>query len=116
MDTPTAPSLAVGSLLANTETDFDEEVFDTLLQGGRFRLLRIVSNGQATPAGVWLDQDGDEWVVVVKGAAMLHIEGEAKSRALTPGDWILLPAHCRHRVEWTAPDQPTVWLALHRDP
>ncbi|WP_096701584.1 cupin domain-containing protein [Magnetospirillum sp. 15-1] len=114
MDKPTAPT--VGSLLAHTESDFDEEVFDTLLEGGRFRLLRIVSNGQATPEGVWLDQDDDEWVVLIKGAAMLRIDGEAKAHALTPGDWMLLPAHCRHRVEWTAPDQPTVWLALHSDP
>lgn len=105
-----------GSLLQAIETDFDEELFHTLLTGKEFRLVRIVSNGQSTPAGQWLDQDDDEWVVLLKGAAMVRIEGEDKARALTPGDWLHLPAHCRHRVEWTAPDQPTVWLALHHDP
>ncbi|KIL99253.1 hypothetical protein CCC_03471 [Paramagnetospirillum magnetotacticum MS-1] len=112
MNTPPA----AGSLFEKIpDDDFGAESIDTLLQGGRFRLLRIVSNGQTTPEGQWLDQDDDEWVVVVKGAGMVRIEGEDHSRALTPGDWLFLPAHCRHRVEWTAPDQPTVWLALHRD-
>lgn len=109
------PAIAAGSLTHPLPEDFGDEVFDTLLDGGRFRLLRIVSNGQATPAGVWLDQDDDEWVLVVAGAAVLLVEGEEKGRAMVPSDWLFLPAHCRHRVEWTDPDQPTVWLALHRD-
>lgn len=103
----------VGSLLRDLPDAFDDEVFDTLLEGGAFRLLRIVSNGQATPPGQWLDQDDDEWVLLVSGAAVLSIEGEEHTHALTPGGWMRLPAHCRHRVEWTDPDQPTVWLALH---
>ena len=105
-----------GCLFENLpDDDFGAELFDTLLEGGNFRLLRIVSNGQTTPDGQWLDQDDDEWVVVIKGAAMVLLEGEEHARALTPGEWLFLPAHCRHRVEWTAPDQPTVWLALHRE-
>jgi cupin 2 domain-containing protein len=107
---------AAGSLFDHLpDDDFEAEQFDTLLEGGRFRLLRIVSNGQTTPDGQWLDQDDDEWVVVITGAAVVRLEGEEQARALTPGEWLFLPAHCRHRVEWTAPDQPTVWLALHRD-
>jgi cupin 2 domain-containing protein len=30
-----------------------------------------------------------------------------------PGDHVHIPAHRRHRVEWTDPAQPTVWLAVH---
>jgi len=104
---------AAGSLLRDLPAAFDGEVFDTLLRGGKFRLQRIVSNGQAMPPGQWLDQDDDEWVVVVAGSAVLSVEGMEHTHALTPGDWLLLPAHCRHRVEWTDPDRPTVWLALH---
>ena len=33
-----------------------------------------------------------------------------------PGDWVWLPARCRHRVAWTDPDAPTVWLAVHLAP
>ena len=83
---------------------------------GRVRLERIVSFGQATPAGEWYDQDADEWVALLQGGAGLLCEGEAEPRVLAPGDWVLIPAHTRHRVAWTAPDGPTVWLALHVPP
>jgi len=77
------------------------------------RLVRIVSTGQASPEGEWYDQPDWEWVALLKGAAGLRIEGEAEVRALAPGDFVHIPAHTRHRVEWTAADEPTVWLALH---
>jgi cupin 2 domain-containing protein len=35
---------------------------------------------------------------------------------MRPGDYVNLPAHCRHRVEWTDPERETVWLALHDRP
>ena len=105
---------SVGCLFEHLPDSFDDEQFLPLFQGGSFRLLRIVSNGHSTPEGEWLDQDDDEWVLVLKGAAMVRIQGEEKAHGLAPGDYLFLPAHCRHRVEWTAPDQPTVWLALHR--
>jgi len=77
------------------------------------RIERIVSTGQVTPEGEWYDQEGDEFVFLVEGAARLHIEGEHEDRKLNEGDWISLPAHCRHRVTWTRDDPPTVWLAVH---
>ncbi|MBF0375776.1 MAG: cupin, partial [Alphaproteobacteria bacterium] len=77
------------------------------------RLLRIVSHGQATPPGEWYDQPDDEWVALLAGGAGLLIEGETEPRALRPGDWLLLPAGRRHRVEWTASGVATIWLALH---
>ncbi len=88
-------------------------VVDLLVDRPGLRIERIVSTGQATPEGQWYDQDGDELVLVVDGAARLHIEGEATDRALSEGDWILLPARCRHRVTWTRAEPPTVWLAIH---
>lgn len=103
-----------GNLLAGLPAaPLDDERCDELLRAGGLRLVRIVSTGQATPPDRWYDQDEDEWVVVVRGRARLRIEGEAAARDLAEGDWILLPAHCRHRVEWTDQGQPTVWLALH---
>jgi cupin 2 domain-containing protein len=90
-----------------------DEVVDLLVDRPGLRIERIVSTGQATPEGQWYDQDGDELVLVVDGAARLHIEGEATDRALSEGDWILLPARCRHRVTWTRAEPPTVWLAIH---
>jgi len=91
------------------------ETVDTLLSGDGIRLERIVSYGHASPAGFWYDQAEAEWVMVVTGRARLTIEGETDDRELGPGDTLFLPAHCRHRVAWTAPDQATVWLALFLD-
>jgi cupin 2 domain-containing protein len=76
------------------------------------RIERIVSTGQATPADAPYDQDHDEWVLLVSGAAGLWIEGEGERR-LRPGDHVMIAAHRRHRVTWTSPDEPTIWLAVH---
>jgi cupin 2 domain-containing protein len=112
-----ALSLAQGSLWQNLPTQpRAEEMFDALVERSGLRVERIVSTGQTTPEGEWYDQERDEFVLVVAGAARLRIEGEAEDRALDEGDWIVLPAHCRHRVTWTREDPPTIWLAIHFDP
>lgn len=102
-----------GNLLDNIPGQSTCESFAPLLSGDDFRLERIVSLGHATPPGEWFDQDSAEWVLLLSGAASLQFEGESSLRELRPGNYLLIPAHCRHRVEWTAPDVPTVWLALH---
>ena len=89
-----------------------EEHVEILLQRPGVRLERIVSHGQASPPGYWYDQEDGEWVVVLRGQARLRLEGEAEDRLLGPGDHLYLAPHVRHRVTWTAPGQPTVWLAL----
>jgi cupin 2 domain-containing protein len=109
----TLPQIQIQSLLANLPQDLLKERFETVLETPAFRLERILSRGHATPEGEWYDQELDEWVVVLQGAARLVIEGRAEEIVMNPGDALLLPAHCRHRVDWTAPDRVTVWLALH---
>ena len=88
------------------------EKIDVLLETPGVRLERIVSTGHVTPPGEWYDQERDEWVVVLRGRAHVRIEGEAEDRNLSVGDHLLLRAHVRHRVEWTDPTEPTIWLAL----
>lgn len=88
-----------------------EEITQSLLTADGLRIGRIVSGGQASPEGFWYDQDEHEWVVLLGGSAGLEIEGEGV-RVLRPGDFVLLPAHCRHRVAWTDADGPTIWLAV----
>jgi len=90
-----------------------KEITDVLADAREVRIERIVSTGQVTPEGEWYDQETDEWVLVVAGAARLRIEGEERDLDLAEGDWVLLPAHCRHRVTWTRSEPPTVWLAVH---
>jgi cupin 2 domain-containing protein len=90
-----------------------EEIVDVLAETPGVRIERIVSTGQATPPGEWHDGERDEWVALLAGAARLRFADEAEPRALAPGDWVRIPAHARHRVEWTDPARPTVWLAVH---
>ena len=90
-----------------------DEVFEQLYAGSGVRVERIVSTGQRSGDDDWYDQADDEWVVLLSGAAGLLIEGETADRLLKPGDWLLLPAHCRHRVTWTQEHPATVWLAIH---
>lgn len=91
------------------------ERFETLLAAGGGRVERIVSRGQSDPPGIWYDQAGDEFVLLLAGAARLGF-ADGGERALEPGDWAVLPSGCRHRVAWTDPSQETVWLAMHLPP
>jgi len=88
------------------------ERVDQLLQRPGVRIERIVSCGQASPPGFWYDQDEGEWIMLLSGRAGLRLEHEHWTRLLTAGDCLDIPAHCRHRVEWTALDVTTLWLAV----
>jgi cupin 2 domain-containing protein len=103
----------VHNLLTSLPPEVPKEIFETILQKAHFRLERIISFGQTTPPGQWYDQDTHEWVLLLAGKAFLRFEDESEPCELSPGDSLLIPAHRRHRVEWTEPAQPTVWLALH---
>jgi cupin 2 domain-containing protein len=90
----------------------DAERVDTLSSRPGLRIERIVSWGQASPAGFWYDQAEGEWVLLLAGAARLRFEDETDARPLGPGDWLDIAPHRRHRVDWTDPTVPTVWLAV----
>ena len=92
-----------------------EELFTELASGRSTRIVRIVSTGHATPEGEWYDQNEDEWVIVLRGKARLKFADDRADLEMAPGDHVLLPAHCRHRVDWTTDEEATVWLAVHFD-
>ncbi|RKZ78328.1 MAG: cupin [Candidatus Parabeggiatoa sp. nov. 1] len=94
-------------------TPTTDEVFEKLLSTSHLTVERIVSTGQATPADEWYDQEQDEWIILLSGSAGLLFETENIVQVLHPGDYVHIPAHQRHRVEWTDLSQPTVWLAVH---
>lgn len=101
------------NLYDSVPADSPEEIIETLLRGENVRLQRIISIGHASPDGFWYDQPDDEWVVVLRGEAKLRIDGQAAPITMRPGDHVIIPAHRKHRVEWTSADEPTIWLALH---
>jgi len=81
-------------------------------QPGTVRIERIVSRGHTTPEGQWYDQDADEWVALLQGEASIAY-ADGTTAKLAAGDWICLPAHCRHRVASTSSEPPAIWLAVH---
>lgn len=109
-------SPAPANLFADLPAALPEEAFCEILTRPDLRIERIVSTGHASPPGFWYDQPWDEWVLVLAGAARLRLADEAADRVLAPGDHLLLPAGTRHRVTWTSPGEPTVWLAVHCPP
>ena len=91
----------------------NNEQFSNLLSRPGLRIERIVSTGQCSPPDFWYDQPEGEWVVLLQGAARLRFEDTPQALTLVPGDFVDIAPHRRHRVDWTDPDQPTVWLAVH---
>ena len=104
---------SVTDLLANLPSTLDDEQFTQLLDRPGVRIERIVSTGHVTADGEWYDQDDDEWVVVLTGAARLVFLEPEVSVDLSPGQAVFIEAHRRHRVAWTSTSEPTVWLAVH---
>lgn len=81
-----------------------------LIQTADFQLESIVSHGQPTEEGFWYDQPRPEWVLLTQGKATLRFEGEGIVE-LRSGDFLLIPAHAKHRVDSCSEDAR--WLALH---
>jgi len=99
------------NLFADLPADLPEELVTIFVRNQHLRIERIVSTGHATPTEGWYDQKEHEWVVLLKGEATL-VSKDGESVQLTPGDHIVIPSHQKHRVAWTTPEEPTVWLAV----
>ena len=104
--------LSVKNLFTDIPREMPDEICTPIVQADDVRIERIVSRGQASPPGFWYDQETNEWVLLVKGSALLRFD-DGREVALTPGDHLLIPRHVRHRVERTDPEGETVWLAVH---
>ncbi len=100
------------NLLEPVTGPLSRERVDEILLGDGVRIERVVSRGTSSPEGFWYDQQENEWVAVLAGSAGLRFEGIADLVVLITGDHIEIPAHTRHRVEWTSRDQDTIWLAV----
>jgi cupin 2 domain-containing protein len=101
----------VVNLFAGIPASLEEELTDGLVRTDAVRIERIVSRGHASPPGFWYDQPESEWIVLLIGGAELAF-ADGETVALTPGDWIDIPAHRKHRIERTDPDRETVWLVV----
>ncbi len=103
-------SAVTGNLFSNVQHTEGPEEFFTLLKDGNVEVQKIVSHGTSSE---WFDQDTAEFVALLQGEARLLFEGKSEELVMGPGDFVGIPKHKRHRVTYTAPDRPTVWLAFH---
>lgn len=105
-----------GNIYEGIPSLLPEEWFETLCSNGAVRIERIVSRGHRSADDFWFDQAWDEWVMLLQGEAELQFAGAADVTVMTAGDWLLIPAGVKHRVDWTTADEDTVWLAVHLMP
>lgn len=100
----------VTSIFDGLPQHLPKEVVQTLIRAADVRIERIISHGHASAADFWYDQPQHEWVIVLKGAARLQFEDGMVEMKV--GDFINIPAFKKHRVDWTTPGEPTVWLGV----
>ena len=105
-------NISLDSLFADIPRQLPEELCQTLFENPTIRIERILSDGHHSAENAWYDQDQTEWVILLQGKARLSFV-DAEPVEMNPGDYLLLPAHCKHRVDWTASDQISIWLAVH---
>lgn len=89
----------------------DEELVESVMRSERVRIERIVSQGHCSPKKGWYDQLENEWVTVLEGSGRLEFE-DGREVTLSRGDCLDIPKRRKHRVVWTDPSRPTVWLAV----
>lgn len=99
------------NLFSDISEDLSSERFEDLLKTETIRIERIISRGHTSPDQGWYDQEENEWVAVLEGAGKIGFE-DGREVLLQRGDCLEIPAHARHRVVWTDPDTPTIWLAV----
>ncbi|HEX2228669.1 MAG TPA: cupin domain-containing protein [Candidatus Binatia bacterium] len=86
------------------------EIFETLFEAGAVRIERITSHASSSPEGFWYDQEQDEWILLLRGAAVLEFAA-GELIEMREGDCLIIPRHVRHRVRETS--EETIWLAVH---
>ena len=104
----------IENIFKDIKIDKNNEQFFDLLKTENIRIEKIVSNGQTSPKDFWYDQDENEFVIVLKGEAVLEIQknNEIVELKLNNGDFINIKAHEKHRVKYSSLEEPTVWLAV----
>jgi cupin 2 domain-containing protein len=104
--------MKIKNIFNDIPSNIKEEITEKIISSGNIRIERIISKGDASPGDFWYDQEDNEWVIVIKGNAKLEFFGENELIDLSEGDYFNIPSHKKHRVEWTDPENETIWLAV----
>jgi len=103
--------MKLNNIFAEIPDELDNELVQVLQQSDNIKIQRIVSKGQVSPETGWYDQQQNEWVIVIKGEAVIAFE--QTEVAMQAGSYINIPAHTKHKVSWTHPDIETIWLVVY---
>ncbi|GHT43918.1 hypothetical protein FACS189454_00020 [Planctomycetales bacterium] len=98
------------NLLTNLPASLPDELIEKIVVADSVRIERIISTGHSSPPDFWYDQDENEWVIILQGSAVLEFENE--TRNLVSGNYVLIPAHQKHRVQSTSSSEPTICLSI----
>jgi cupin 2 domain-containing protein len=101
------------NIFENIPVNIPEELTEVVIETDKIRIERIVSRAHSSPPDFWYDQEGNEYVILLKGKAGLAFENSNSPIVLKPGDYLNIPAHVRHRLDWTSPEEDTIWLVIH---
>ncbi|WP_019614054.1 cupin domain-containing protein [Psychromonas ossibalaenae] len=102
----------MGNLFEKLPADFSCEVFENLVDSKNVKIERIISKGHTSPESGWYEQNTNEWVMVVQGAAEISFV-DRPAVNLKAGDYLEIKAQQKHKVSWTDPEIETIWLAVH---
>ncbi len=105
--------MVVHNIFSPVGNNMPQEVIESLHTSSSVRVERIVSRGHCSPENFWYDQESDEWVILLTGEARLLFAEPPRVIYLRSGDYLFIPAHTLHRVQWTAPGVDSIWLAVH---
>jgi cupin 2 domain-containing protein len=101
------------NIFEDIPVNMTEELVEIISETDNIRIERIVSRAHSSPNDFWYDQEKNEYVIILKGKAGLAFEDRDDVIVMGPGDYLGIPAHARHRVEWTDPEEDTIWLAIY---
>ncbi|MBL1213358.1 MAG: cupin domain-containing protein [Ignavibacteriae bacterium] len=104
--------MEINNLFENIPPKLDEEIIEKILTADNFKVERIISECHSSPKNFWYDQSANEFVLLLKGSACINFEN-GSSKILKPGDYLIIKAHDKHRVEWTDKNVKTIWLTIH---
>jgi len=105
----------MANIFKDIPTDLPDELIDKIAGDAEkgITIERIISRGHSSPPGFWYNQNKNEFVILLKGKAGLLFKDRDKIFEMSAGDYVEIPAHTLHRVEWTSSEEDTIWFAIH---
>ena len=104
--------MKISNIFENIPQNLKEELIENILVDKNFKVERIISEAHSSPIDFWYNQPTNEFIYLVSGSAGIMFE-DRSVRTLKPGDYFVIEAGKKHRVEWTDTESKTIWLTIH---